>query len=74
MLLEIDLFQKKKVKKQEEEEKKIKSKLHEIWAIPMSISTTKDVTCCSKWLYLYLSFFYYIKLLLFVNANVIHHV
>ena len=41
MLLEIDLFQKKKVKKQEEEEKKIKSKLHYVRAIPIPIIQQK---------------------------------
>ena len=51
---------------------KKKSKLHLVWAIPIPISTTKDVICCSNG-YIY-HFLDYIKLLLFVNANVIHHV
>ena len=65
MLLEIELLKKKK-------EKKGKSKLHEDWAIPIPISTTKGVVCCSND-YVY-NFLDYMKLLLFVNANVIHHV
>ena len=36
MLLEIGLFEKKKERKKEKEKK---SKLHEVWAIPISIST-----------------------------------
>ena len=36
MLLEIGLFEKKK---KEREKKEKKSKLHEVWAIPISIST-----------------------------------
>ena len=40
-----------------------------IWAIPIPISTRKDVICCSNG-YIY-HFLDYIKLLLFVNANVI---
>ena len=40
--------------------------------IPAPISTTKDVICCSNG-YIY-HFLDYITLLLFVNANVIHHV
>ena len=40
--------------------------------MPIPISTTKDVICCSN---RYICHFLdYIKLLLFVNANVIHHV
>ena len=60
MLLEIGLFEKKK-----KERKKV-------WAIPIPVSATKYVICCSNG-YIY-HFLDYIKLLLFVNANVIHHV
>ena len=68
MLLEIELF------KNEEKGKKIKkkTKIASVWAIPIPISTTKDVICCSNG-YIY-HFLDYIKLLLFVNANVIHYV
>ena len=66
MLLKIELLEKKK------KEKKRKSKFLLVWAIPILISTTKDVICCSNG-YIYHSLVY-IKLLLFVNANVIHHV
>ena len=84
MLLEIGLFKKKKTtnnknkakkrkkKKTKKQVQKKKSKLHQVWAIPVPISTTKDVICCSNG-YIY-HFLDYIKLLLFVNANVIHHV
>ena len=41
-------------------------------AYPNCYHTTKDVICCSNG-YIY-HFLDYIKLLLFVNANVIHHV
>ena len=65
MLLEFELFKKKKRK-----EKKIKIALSLGYPIP--ISKTKDVICCSNG-YIY-HFLDYIKWLLFVNANVIHHV
>ena len=68
MLLEIGLF--KKRKKEKRKEKKKRSKLHQVWAIPIPISTTKDVICCSNG-YIY-HFLDYIKLLLFFN--VIYHV
>ena len=44
MLLEIELF------KNEEKGKKIKkkTKIASVWAIPIPISTTKDVICCSN--------------------------
>ena len=84
MLLEIGLFiktknkkktktknkQKQKAKTKQKPEKKIKIALS--WAIPVPISTTKDIICCSNG-YIY-HFLDYITLLLFVNANVIHHV
>ena len=62
MLLEIGLFKKKR--------KKIKKRNQNcIWAIPIPISTTKDVIrCFNRYIYHFLD---YIKLLLFVNANVI---
>ena len=68
MLLEIGLFKKKKEKKTEKKRNQncIKSGLCH------PISTTKDVICCPNG-YIY-HFLDYIKLLLFVNANVIHHV
>ena len=73
MLLEIGLFKKQnktKAKKQKQgKEKKGKEK---VWAISIPISTTKDIICRSNG-YIY-HFLDYIKLLLFVNANVIHHV
>ena len=65
MLLEIELFKKqKKGKEEEEEEKKIKIVLS--LGYSNSYSTTKD-----DYIYHFLD---YIKLLLFVNANVIDHV
>ena len=52
MLLEIGLFQKKNKQKQNKKATttttKKKSKLHLVWAIPVPISTTKDVICCSN--------------------------
>ena len=74
MLLEIGLFKNQNKTKQNKSKKKKKktSKLHKVWAIPVPISTTKDVICCSNG-YIY-HFLDYIKLLLFVNTNVIHHV
>ena len=59
-------------KKRKQNKKRKELKLHLVWAIPIPISTTKDVICCSNG-YIY-HFLDYIKLLLFVNANVIHHV
>ena len=59
MLLEIELFKKKEEEKEEEEEekkrkeKKKKSNLHHVWPIPIPISTTKDVICCSINSYIY---------------------
>ena len=41
MLLEIGLLKKKKKRKEK------KSKLHKVWAIPIPVSMTKDVICCS---------------------------
>ena len=77
MALEIGLLKKKNAKnthtkKESKTRKEKKLKLHLVWAIPIPISTTKDVICCSNG-YIY-HFLDYIKLLLFVNANVIHHV
>ena len=76
MPLEIGLLKKKTqkthTKKESKTRKEKKLKLHLVWAIPIPISTTKDVICCSYG-YLY-HFLDYIKLLLFVNANIIHHV
>ena len=66
--LRLDYSKRQKQKKGKEK----KSKLLEVWAIPIPISTTKDVICCCNG-YIY-HFLDYIKLLLFVNANVIHHV
>ena len=54
MLLETELFKKKKKEGEEEEKKrKKKSNLHHVWAIPIPISTTKDVICCSINGYIY---------------------
>ena len=76
MPLEIGLLKKNAknthTKKRKQNKKRKELKLHLVWAIPIPISTTKDVICCSYG-YLY-RFLDYIKLLLFVNANVIHHV
>ena len=47
--------------------KKKKEKERKVWAMPIPISTTKYVTCCSNG-YIY-HFLDYIKLLLFVNAK-----
>ena len=67
MLLEIGLLQRKNKNKTKAKKKKIK-----VWAIPVPISTTKDVICCSNG-HIY-HFLEYITLMHFVNANVIHHV
>ena len=75
MLLETRLLKKnkkQKKKKNEEKRKEKKSELHEVWAIPIPTSTTKDAICYSNG-YIY-HFLDYIRLLIFVNANVIHHV
>ena len=50
MLLKTGLFknQNKKQTKKQKKTKKKKSKLHQVWAIPVPISTTKDVICCSN--------------------------
>ena len=69
MLLEIGLFKKKKRKRKKKENKVKEIKVS---AIPIPISTTKDLICCSNG-YIY-HFLDYIRLLLFVNANVIYHV
>ena len=61
MLFEIGLFKKQN-----------KTKQKKVWAIPIPISTTKDVICCSNG-YIY-HFLDYITLLVFVDANVIRHV
>ena len=68
MLLEIGLLKKKKTKAKKRKEIKIALSR----AIPSPISITKDIICCSNG-YTH-HFLDYIKLLLFVNANVIHHV
>ena len=49
-----------------------KLKLHQVRAIPIPVSTTNDGICWSNG-YIYF-FFDYAMLLLFVNANVTHHV
>ena len=68
MLLEIGLFKKKKRKERKKNEKKRNQNCN----IPIPISTTKDVIHCSNgYNYHRLD---YIKLLLFVNANVIHRI
>ena len=75
MMLEIGLLKRKKQKQKQKKTKqkpKKNSKLHQVWATPVPISTTKDVICCSNG-YIY-HFLDYITLLLFVDANVIHHV
>ena len=61
MLLEIKSFK---------EEKKRKPKLHQLWAIPIFL-LQHDVICCSDG-YIY-QFLDHIKLLHFVNGDVIHH-
>ena len=79
MLLEIGSLKRKKKQNKAKNKKKTKqkpkrkknSKLHLVWAIPVPISTTKDVVCCSNG-YIY-HFLDYITFLLFVNANVIHN-
>ena len=80
MLLEIGYLKRKKQNKIKTKTKtktktkqnKAKQKPKKVWAIPVPISTTKDVICCSNG-YIY-HFLDYITLLLFVDANVIHHV
>ena len=68
MLLEIGLFK----KKTKQNKTKQKQKQNKAWAISVLISTTTDVICCSNG-YIY-HFLDYVTLLLFVNANAIHHV
>ena len=76
MLLEIGLLKRKQIQKQKQtnkqQQQQQKSELHQVRAIQVPISNTKDVICYSNG-YIY-HFLDYIKLLLFVNANVIHHV
>ena len=70
MLLEIGLLKRKKGKnknKTKQKPKKKKIQHCKVWAIPVPISTTKDVICCSNG-YIYHSLDY-ITLLLFVDAN-----
>ena len=61
MLLEIGLFKKKKKRKEK------KSKLHQVWAIPTPISTTKDVICCSDG-YIYHFLDYIMIIIIFFNV------
>ena len=42
------IIKKKKLKQKQNKSRKKKSKLHKVWAIPVPISTTKDVICCSN--------------------------
>ena len=65
---------KKNKNKNNENKTKAKKRKKEItiWAIPVPNCMIKDVICCSNG-HIY-HFLDYIKLLLFVNANVIHHV
>ena len=74
MLLEIGLLKRRKTKNKNKN--KTKAKKEKKFKIALSlcypISTTKDVICCSNG-YIY-HFLDYITLLLFVDANVIHHV
>ena len=76
MLLENGLLKRKKNKKQKhnrtEQKQKKERKKSKVWAIPSSYFYNKYVISCSNG-YIY-HFLDYIKLLLFVNANVIHHV
>ena len=81
MLFEIELFQKKQKQKQNTTKKKRKKKKrkekkrHQIalsLGYPNFYFYKKDVICCSNG-YSY-HFLDYIRLLLFANANVIHHV
>ena len=75
ILLETGLFKKKKTKKtktkqnKKKKKKEKKSKLHKVWAIPIPISTTKDVICCTNG-YIY-HFLDYIRLLLFMPMSFI---
>ena len=78
MLLKIGLLKRKKNAKtktkqnKSQKQKKYQNCIKSGLYIPAPISTTKDVICCSNG-YIY-HFLDYITLLLFVNANVIHHV
>ena len=76
MLLEIGLLNKNKnknkTKPKKEKRKKRNQNCIKSGLIPIPISTTKDVICCSNG---YICHFRdYINLLLAVNAYVIHHV
>ena len=72
MLLEIGLLKKKTKQNKSKKKKRKEIKIALSRAIPRPISITKDIICCSNG-YIH-HFLDYIKLLLFVNANVIHHV
>ena len=70
MLLEIGLLKKQNKRKRKKKKRNkicIKAGLSQVLFLQQ-----KDVICCSNG-YIY-HFLDYIKLLLFVNANVIHHV
>ena len=71
MLLQIGLLIRKQKQNKSQKRKKFKIALS-LGYIPLPISTTKDVICYSNG-YIY-HFLDYIMLLLFVDANVIHHV
>ena len=64
MLLEVGIIPKKRRRKKE---KKRNQNCIQVWAIPIPISTTKDVICCSNG-YIY-QFLDYMKLLLNNNNN-----
>ena len=67
MLLEIGLLKRKtKTKTKQKQKKKKKSKLHKVWAIPVPISTTKDV------IYVALMAIFIIFLIIFMSRNVEH--
>ena len=70
MLLETELLE--QTNKQTNNKNKTKQNPKNIKIKIKNKSTTKDVICCSNG-YIY-HFLDYITLLLFVNANVIHHV
>ena len=66
MLLEIELFKKQKKEKKKKKKRKLKIKIALSLGYSNSYFYKKD-----DYIYHFLD---YIKLLLFVNANVIHHV
>ena len=73
--LRLDYSKKKKKKERKKKRKEKKSKSHQVWAIPIPISTTKDVICCSNgYIYHFLSCIIIIIIIIIIMArNRIQH-